>query len=222
MRAGGRRASVVCLMAYLTDIRGRARDALLLMLAAVCSWLLARFLVPPDVDAALIPTLIVMGKRHFKRGKRDPHEPQHPVVKFVLGVWNEGDFSEVDKYVAPSVTISTNGFVYDSGPEGDGPSFARESVEYWRAIIPDVKMELSREIREKDQIAIEWLISGTHSGERPELPASGNLIEIEGATSLTLEDDRIVQVSSVFDALALAVQTDAAEAPAWWPGRDVS
>jgi predicted ester cyclase len=196
------------------------RDVVLLAVAAVCSWLLAKLLVPSDVDAAVIPTLMVMGRRHFKRGKREgQHEPKHPAVKFVLAAWNEGDFSEAEKYVAPDLAIQMNGFVYDSGPEGDGPAMARESVEYWRAIIPDLKMELSHELREKDRIAIEWLITSTHTGELPELPASGNLIEVQGSAVLTLEDDKILKVSTVFDALALAVQTNAAEAPGWWPGR---
>ena len=142
-----------------------------------------------------------------------------PAVKFVLAAWNEGDFSQAEKYVAPALAMSMNGFSYDSTPEGNGPAMAQESVEYWRAIVPDLKMDLLQEIREKDRIAIEWLITGTHTGERPELPASGNLIELEGSAFLTLEDDKIVEVSTDFDALALAVQTDAAEAPAWWPGR---
>ena len=81
-------------------------------------------------------------------------------------------------------------------------------------------MELTQEIRANDQIAIEWVLTGTHTGEqRSELPASGNAIEVYGSTFLTLEDDRIVEAWSVFDSLALAVQTGTAEEPAWWPAR---
>ncbi len=200
--------------------RRTARDVALLTAAAVGSWLLAKILPSSGVHAAVIPTLAVLATRHFRRGKPEAeHEPKHPAVKFILAVWNEGDFSEAGKYVAPDVATSINGFTSDSTPEGDGPAMAQESIEYWRAIIPDLKMDLSQEIRQKDQIAIEWLITGTHTGERPELPASGNLIELQGSAFLTLKDDKIVQVSTVFDALALAVQTGAAEAPAWWPGR---
>jgi hypothetical protein len=189
------------------------------MFAAAGTWLLAKILPSPAVHAAVIPTLTVLAARHFRRGKRKgEHEPKHPAVKFILAVWNEGDFSEAGKYVAPDLATSINGLTYDSTPEGDGPAMAQESIEYWRAIIPDLKMDLSQEIRQKDRIAIEWLITGTHTGERPELPASGNLIELQGSAFLTLKDDKIVQVSTVFDALALAVQTGAAEAPAWWPG----
>ena len=85
--------------------------------------------------------------------------------------------------------------------------------------MPDLRMDLLQEIRKKDQIAIEWLITGTHTGQRPELPASGNLIKLPGSAFLTLKNGKIAQVSTVFDALALVVQTGAAEAPAWWPAR---
>ena len=34
-----------------------------------------------------------------------------------------------------------------------------------------------------------------------------------------LSGGKITEVWTVFDAPALAVQTGAAEAPAWWPGR---
>ncbi len=200
--------------------RRQARDVALIAVAAAGSWLLAKFVLSPGVHAAVIPTLTVLAARHFRRGKRKgEHGPKHPAVKFILAAWNEGDFSEAAKHVAPDVATSINGFTDDSAPDADGPATAKESIEYWRAIIPDLTMDLSQEIRQKDQIAIEWLITGTHTGERPELPASGNLIELQGSAFLTLKDDKIVQVSTVFDALALAVQTGAAEAPAWWPGR---
>jgi hypothetical protein len=202
------------------NARRRVRDVVLLTVAAVGCWLLAKLVPPHGVHAAVIPTLVALGARHFRRGKRTgEHGPKHPAVRFVLAAWNEGDFSEAGKYVAPDLAMSINGLTDDSAPEGDGPAMAKDSVEYWRAIIPDLKMDLSQEIRQKDRIAIEWLITGTHTGERPELPASGNLIELQGSAFLTLKDDKIVQVSTVFDALALAVQTGAAEAPAWWPGR---
>ncbi|MET1010899.1 MAG: ester cyclase [Actinomycetota bacterium] len=200
--------------------RRGAWDVALFTVAASGYWLLALLVLRPDVKVAVIPTLTLLAARHFKHGKQeDEHAPKHPAVKFLLGAWNEGDFSEAENYVAPDLAMSINGFTSDSTPEGDGPAMARTSIEYWRAIVPDIKMNLIQEIREKDRIAIDWLITGTHTGERPELPASGNSIELQGAALLTLEDDKIVQVSTVFDALALAVQTEAVEAPAWWPGR---
>ena len=80
-------------------------------------------------------------------------------------------------------------------------------------------MELAREIGEKNRIAIAFRVTGTHTGDIAGLPASGGAIDVEGTAFLTLDAGKITEVWTVFDALALAVQTGAATAPAWWPGR---
>ena len=155
----------------------RTRDVLPLALAALCSWVLAKLLLPADVEVAIIPTLGALAVRHFRQGKQEEHEPKHPAVKFLVAAWNEGDFSEAEKHVAPDCAVFMNGFTPDLGPNESGPAMAEESIEYWRSIVPDIRMELSQEIRAKDEIAIEWVLAGTHTGEqRSDLPASGNAI----------------------------------------------
>ena len=55
----------------------------------------------------MIATLVVPGAKHLRGGEpKAEHEPEHPVVKFVLAARNEGDFSEAEKYVAPNVATS--------------------------------------------------------------------------------------------------------------------
>ena len=189
-------------------------------LAALCGWAMAKLLSPAEVDVAIIPTLGALAVRHFRHGNQEEHEPKHQAVKFLMAAWNEGDFSEAEKHVAPDCAVYMNGFSPDLGPNESGPALAEESIEYWRSMAPDIRMELSREIRAKDQIAIEWVLTGTHTGEqRSDSPASGNAIEVQGSTFLILDDDKIVEAWSVFDSLALAVQTGAAEEPSWWPAR---
>jgi predicted ester cyclase len=198
-----------------------ARDLVLLAVAAAGWLLMARLLLPREVHVAVIPTLTALTIRHFRHDNSgtDAGEPKHPAVKFILDAWNSGDFGDAQKFVAPDLAIEVNGYSYERDSEDDGPAMAQEGVEYWRAIAPDIKMELVREIREKDEIVIEWLITGTHTGGRAELPATGNAIELHGSAFLTLEDDKIVDVVTLFDGLALEVQTGAVEAPDWWPGR---
>jgi predicted ester cyclase len=171
---------------------------------------------------AVIPTVTALAIRHFKhkQGQDDDDaelEPKHPAVKFVLGAWNEGDFSEADKHIAPDIQIYTNGLSVSS--EHGGPAMVKQSIESWRELAPDLRMQLSQEIREKHRIAIEFRITGTHTGDAPELPASGGTIDVEGTAFLTLSGGKITEVRTGFDTLALAVQTGAAEAPDWWPGR---
>ena len=128
----------------------RARDVLLLTLAALCSCVLAKLLVPADVEVAIIPTLGALAVRHFRHGNQDQHEPKHPAVKFLVAAWNEGDFSKAEKYVAPDCAVFMNGFAPELGPEESGPALAEESIEYWRAMVPDIRMELTQEIRAGD------------------------------------------------------------------------
>jgi len=200
-----------------TNADRRARNLGLLAVSAGCGWVMAKLVLPPDVHIAVVPTLAALGARHFMGAKREgeEHEPKHPAVKFMLVAWNEGDFSEAEKHVASDVVISVNGDTRDATSAAGGPGMAQESIQYWRSMAPDIKMELLSEIRHKDRIAIEWRLQGTHTGERPELPATGNPIDIEGAAFLTLDDDKIAEVSTVFDALSLVVLMGTAEAPGW-------
>jgi predicted ester cyclase len=171
----------------------------------------------------VIPTIAALAIRHFKQSTPEAqHEPKHAAVKFLLAAWNNGDFSEAGEQVAPDCTIRMNGFTYDPDTDVDGPTMARQSIEYWRAMVPDIKMELIQEIKEKDHIALEWFLTGTHTGERVDLPASGNALELPGSAFLTLEKGKIVEVATAFDALTLAVQTGSIEPPEWWPGRQAS
>lgn len=170
---------------------------------------------------AVIPTVTALTIRHFRHqqgnGGGAERGPKHPAVRFILGAWNNGDFSQAYQHIAPGIKIYTNGLPLSS--DHGGPAMARESIESWRTLAPDLRLELSQEIRDKQQIAIAFRLTGTHTGDIPGLPASGKAIDVEGTAFLTLDDSKITEVWTVFDALALAVQTGAAEAPAWWPGR---
>ena len=47
-------------------------------------------------------------------------------MKFVLGDWNEGDFGEARKHIAPAIEIYTNGLSFSS--EHGGPAMVKESI----------------------------------------------------------------------------------------------
>ena len=85
-------------------------------------------LLPSGPHLAVIPALTALAIRRFKRkqGQDDGGaglEPKHPAVKFVLGAWNEGDFSEADKHIAADIEIYLNGLSLSS--EHDGPAMVQ-------------------------------------------------------------------------------------------------
>ena len=186
--------------------------------AAMC--LLVRLFQRPDVSVSIIPTLAALTIKHFKHSDKEDHEPRNDAIRFLLHAWNGGNFDEAEKYVAPECEIYLNGLADSVPSAGDGPTMLRQSIEHWRAIVPDLRMELSQEVEDKDMVATGWRIAGTHTGAVPELPASGGAIDIEMAAFILLEKDKIAEVWTVFDALSFAVQVGAIDAPAWWPGRE--
>ena len=114
-----------------TNAARRARDLGLLAGTAVCSWV---------ATTAVVPTLAALGlgARRFMSGRREgeEHEPKHPAVKFIVTAWNQGDFSEAEKHVAPVVAVSVNGDTRDATPATGGMGMAQQSVEYWRSMVP--------------------------------------------------------------------------------------
>lgn len=185
---------------------------IVLAVAALALMLLA--LGSDGVDVAVIPTVTALTIRHFKKkkvGEDDGLEPDHPAVQFMFDAWNEGDFGDVADIVAPDCVISVNGDV--PATDGvDGPKAVQQSIEYWRTAIPDAEMTLLSEVGNKHHIGVEFLITGTHTGDQPDLPASGNAVELDGAAFLTLDGKKVVEVSTIFDTLELARQAGAADA----------
>lgn len=198
-----------------------ARELVILALASAASWLAVEIARSSNVRISVIPTLTALAIHHFKKDTDEGDlEPKHPAVKFLVDAWNGGDISEAHEHIAPDIEIVTNGLSIDSAH--GGPAMAKESIESWRALAPDLRMDLSQEIREKHRIAIEFRITGTHTGDTPGLPASAGAIDVEGCAFLTLDGDKVTEVWTVFDSLALAVQTLAVEAPVRMPGPDFS
>lgn len=48
--------------------------------------------------------------------------------------------------------------------------------------VPDLRVELTLSIATDDRAAMEWVMSGTHTGDLPAMPASGKSFSIRGAT----------------------------------------
>jgi predicted ester cyclase len=177
-------------------------------------------LIPADVTLAVIPTVTALTIRHFKHAKDEGEEelePKHPAVKFLLHAWNEGDLSDAHEHIAPACEVYTNGLALER--EHAGPAMIKQAVDSWRAMVPDLTMELAQEVGDKHTVAIEYRITGTHTGEVPGIAASGGTIDVEASAFLELRDGKVAEVWTVFDSLALAVQMGAAEVPSSWPGR---
>jgi steroid delta-isomerase-like uncharacterized protein len=72
--------------------------------------------------------------------------------------------------------------------------------------IPDFKIELTSRFMAGGAAGVEWVMSGTHKGDFPGMPATGKRFSIRGATILELAEGKIRRDSDYWDAASVMRQ----------------
>lgn len=67
------------------------------------------------------------------------------------------------------------------------------------AAIPGMKISVTNRIVHGNQLTVEWVASGTHSGNYPGLPAIGRSFSIPGVTVVVRQNGKIVRESLYYD-----------------------
>jgi steroid delta-isomerase-like uncharacterized protein len=67
------------------------------------------------------------------------------------------------------------------------------------AAIPGLKIIVTNRIVHGNQLAVEWVATGTHSGDYPGLPATGRAFSIPGVTVVVRHNGKIVRESLYYD-----------------------
>ncbi|HLX58783.1 MAG TPA: ester cyclase [Ktedonobacteraceae bacterium] len=67
------------------------------------------------------------------------------------------------------------------------------------AAIPDLHIHVTGRVTQGGQLTVEWVATGTHSGDFPDLPASGRTFSIQGVTVVVREHGKIVRESIYYD-----------------------
>ena len=77
------------------------------------------------------------------------------------------------------------------------------------AAVPDFKIALTARFVAGNWAAMEWVMSGTHNGDFPGMPATGKRFSaIRGATICELQGGKIQRCSDYWDAATLMKQVD--------------
>jgi len=100
---------------------------------------------------------------------------------FMDVIWNAGDFSNIADIVSEAYTVK-----HDPGDAWEGQTLDRatfqERVMYSRNAFPDLNFAIQDMLQEGNRVAAFWIMSGTHEGDLPNLPASGHKFAISGMT----------------------------------------
>lgn len=67
------------------------------------------------------------------------------------------------------------------------------------AAIPDLKIHVVNRVVHGNQVSVEWVATGTHSGDFPNLPATGRSFSIPGVTVVVRHNGKITRESIYYD-----------------------
>ena len=67
------------------------------------------------------------------------------------------------------------------------------------AAIPDLKIQVTNRVAHSTQVMVEWTATGTHTGDFPNLPASGRPFSIRGVTVVVRHEGKIVREAIYYD-----------------------
>lgn len=138
----------------------------------------------------MIPTAIaLLSAKYFGRSKGDPKTAlaHDPVAAFVIGAMATGDTDAAGEMLADDAAAYMNGSVIINPLAGDAPSQFRRNVEFWRAIVPDLRVEVFDEIEHEERhkaraVAVRFVVSGTAPGAE-----AGTTFEFEAAAFLNVD-----------------------------------
>lgn len=125
------------------------------------------------------------------------------VLERWAAAWSSHDVDQV-------LALFTDDCVYEDVTFGvvvHGKRGLRAFAEGAFAAVPDIAFELRSHFGGNDRAAMEWTMSGTHRGDFPGLPRTGNRFSsVRGATVVELAGGKIQRNSDYWDAATFMKQ----------------
>jgi len=123
--------------------------------------------------------------------------------------WSSHDTEKV-------LSLFTDDCVYEDvtfGAINRGKKELRAFADGVFASVPDFKVELTARFVAGSQAGMEWVMSGTHKGDFPGMPATGKRFSIRGVTILELQAGKIRRNSDYWDAASVMRQVGLLPSP---------
>jgi len=138
----------------------------------------------------------------------DALEANKAVAKRVFEeIFNQGRFEVANEIYSPSF-VNHGHHHRDIGLKQD-----QDAARGWKSAFPDLKMTVSLAVAEGDLVAVLWTGTGTNTGERNGIPATGQKGELRGITIWRIQDGRITEEWSEFDQLDILKQLKLSGSP---------
>ena len=123
-------------------------------------------------------------------------------------IWNSGNFNNLTEHVSPQYKV-----INDPGDQWNGKILNHDEfkkrIMYSRNAFPDLFFDIQDVIEGDNKIATHWVMSGTHHGDLPLLPATGKKFNISGITFYYFIEGKISGHRQAFDRLGFLMQIQA-------------
>jgi len=162
---------------------------------------------------ALFGFLAASTPSHAQQGAASPAADPETFARAWTEAFNSRDVDRIltfytDDAVYEDVPVVTNGW----GEPLRGHAMIREGLAEGFEALPDLGFELVSASGLGSRMAVEWLMTGTHLGDYPGLPATGRSFSIRGVTLIELEGREIASSRDYYDAYLLMRQLGAVPA----------
>jgi steroid delta-isomerase-like uncharacterized protein len=126
------------------------------------------------------------------------------VVEELFERLSDQDLDVIDDLCADGFSVEIDLMGTDESAVGtDG---MKAMYEEYYAAFPDLRQDVVELVAEGDAVAVFLLTRGTHRGEFRGVPPTGNVVEVEDAGLIRIEDGRIVDLWPLSDMLGLFEQ----------------
>ena len=110
--------------------------------------------------------------------------------------------------------VYADGFIlHEAGDVFVGIQGLAQFVSMMRSALPDLRITIEDDISEGDKVVTRWIAQGTHQGELMGAAPTGNQVTATGITVHRIEEDKIVEEWSNWDALGMMHQIGAVPSP---------
>ncbi len=126
------------------------------------------------------------------------------VVRDLDAAWASWDVERVLSYF-------TDDCLYEDLAVGAAKRGKKEVSEFLSGFsvgFPDVSVQFTGHCFSNDRLCFEWILTGTHSGDRPGRPATGKRISIRGASVAEFTGGKIARQSDYYDMVTFLRQLD--------------
>lgn len=109
----------------------------------------------------------------------------------------------------PTIDELCDANLVDHNPvPGQEPGLAgfKATMASYKAIFPDLKVDLYEVLVDGDSVATRWAVTGTHQAEFFGVPATGKQLTVEGMNFYHVDDGKITDVWTQFDGVSILQQ----------------